>query len=114
MEINSLRSIEAGKIPLERLAGNTKLSEREKLDEASRQFEAILLRQIFSAAQKPLLAQGLGGSSASASIYQDMITEQLADSVSRSRALGLANSLGSELGRQLGTAETDPAGKSDT
>ena len=97
-----MSSVRAGEIPLDRLADNSQLSEQEKIGEVSRQFEAILLRQIFSAAQKPLLSNSLGANSASAGIYQDMITEQLAESVSSSGTLGLASSLSCELGRQLG------------
>jgi len=104
-----MSSVRAGEIPLNRLADNSQLSEQEKIGEVSRQFEAILLRQIFSAAQKPLLSNSLGGNSASAGIYQDMITEQLAESVSSSGTLGLASSLSCELGRQLGVDKSGNA-----
>ena len=37
---------------MEKLAGNTNLSQEEKIGEVSRQFEAVLLRQILQTAQK--------------------------------------------------------------
>lgn len=102
------RHVSASEIPLTRLAGNTRLTEQEKVAEVSRQFESVLLRQIFAEAQKPMLGQGTGGSSAASGIYQDMISEQLADAVSRSGAVGMARSLGKELGHQLGTGKPRP------
>ena len=47
MEISPLnREVRASELPLERLAGSKEVSQKEKIAEVSRQFEAVLLRQI--------------------------------------------------------------------
>jgi flagellar protein FlgJ len=88
-------------LPLETVAANPQLSDAEKLGEASRQFEAIFLRQILAAAQKPAFPSRFSSQSFSSGIYQDMMTNQLADKISRSGAFGLAGPLQAQLTRQL-------------
>lgn len=95
-------------LPLDRLAGNAQFSESEKVAEASRQFEAILLRQILGEAMKPVCKSELTGKSAQAGIYQDMVVNQMADNLTRAGGLGLANSLNHDLGRQLSSASKSP------
>jgi Rod binding domain-containing protein len=77
-------------IPVEDLAGNKHLTQQQKIAEASRQFEAIMLRQILSEAQKPVITSEFTDNSTAAGIYQDFITNSLADSMSKSGTLGLA------------------------
>ena len=79
-------NVSAANIPLEQLAGNTKLSEKEKVDEACRQFEAVLLRQILGEARKTVISAGSENDQAVSGIYNDMINNQLADGISRSGA----------------------------
>ena len=86
---------------MENLAGNSQLSQQEKLGEVSRQFEAVLLRQILQNAQKTHFASKFSGDSATSGIYQDMVTMQLADSISKSGTFGLAQSLEKQLNREL-------------
>ncbi len=95
------QAVDANQVPLERLAGNTNLSEREKVGELCRQFEAVLLREILRSTQKTVIQSSLADNSAAGGIYKDMVTDQLADSISRSRSFGLARSLEAELTRQL-------------
>ena len=90
-------------VPLEQLAKNSKFSEAEKIGELSRQFEAVLLRQILQSAQKTVIKSKLTEESATSGIYQDMITSQLADCISKSGSFGFAKSLQEELTRQLAT-----------
>lgn len=78
---------------LERYARNPKVTEAEKIEEASRQFEAVLLRQVIAAARKTVIRSNLESEKAETGIYQDMINAQLAESISRSGSLGLARSL---------------------
>lgn len=104
-------SVRAADIQLDRLANNDQLNEREKVGEVCRQFEAVLARQILGAAQKPHFASTMNPQSFSGSIYQDMITNQLADSISRSGALGLARTLERELQHEL--KPTGPATAGD-
>ena len=85
-----LMSMDTSSVPLESLAGNRNLSKGQKIAEASRQFEAIILRQILSEAQKPMITSEFTDNSTAAGIYQDFITNTLADSMSKSGTLGLA------------------------
>ena len=91
------KPVKASDIEPERLAGNTALTEQQKIAEASRQFEAILLRQILSATQKTVIPSKYVDNSTAADIYRDMITTQLADSISKSGAFGLAKTFEQQL-----------------
>jgi Rod binding domain-containing protein len=84
------KAVNASDIAPERLAGNTALTEQQKIAEVSRQFEAILLRQILDSTQKPMIPSKFTDNSTASGIYRDMITNQLADSISKSGTLGLA------------------------
>jgi peptidoglycan hydrolase FlgJ len=91
MNITPIQSpIDTSNIPVEDLAGDKNLSEQQKIAEASRQFEAILLRQFLSESQKPVIQSEFTDNSTAAGIYQDYITNTLADSISKSGTLGLA------------------------
>jgi Rod binding domain-containing protein len=92
--------IDPSQLPLESLAGNTSLSDDDKVAEVSRQFEAVLLRQIMQDIRKPVLAPAEGDATASG-IYGDMINNQLADSISHSGGFGLAKSLTGQLSHQV-------------
>ena len=48
-------NIDASQIAPERLAKNSKLTEQQKIAEASRQFESILLKQILDSSQKTVI-----------------------------------------------------------
>ena len=63
----------------------------------SRQFEAVLLRQILGDAQKKGFITAVNRESVASDVYRDMITDQLAESISRSGAFGLAASLNQQL-----------------
>ena len=106
--------VNAADLPIEQLAGNPNVSQRDKVDQACKQFEAVLLRQILGEARKTVISSGEQDSTVSG-IYNDMITSQLADSISRSGTFGLAKSLESQLERQVlppsqaGAATASPA-----
>jgi Rod binding domain-containing protein len=104
MEIPSLqRPVNASDLPLERLAGNQQISEPDKVAEVSRQFEAVLLRQILGSAQKTIFASSMDPQSVTNGVYQDMITNQLADRISHSGGFGLSRSLEKQLHHELKT-----------
>jgi peptidoglycan hydrolase FlgJ len=84
-------------VPIEQLAANKSLSEPEKINEASRQFEAVILRQILSQARKTVFPSKLTEPSTASGIYQDLVTSQLADAISQSGNFGLARSLQAQL-----------------
>jgi Rod binding domain-containing protein len=104
MEVGSLSAptVDASRLPLDRLAANANVSEPEKIAVASRAFEALLLRQILQETQRPVFASKFVGNSTVDGIYRDMVVEQLADNISRSGSFGLAKSLTGELTRQSG------------
>lgn len=93
------RHVSAADIAPERLAANPSLTQKEKVAEASRQFESILLRQILEASQKTVIQSKFSDNSTAGSIYRDMVTNQLADSISKSRAFGLAHVFEKQLER---------------
>ena len=86
----SSSSVPVADVAPESLPGNQRLTQHQKIAEASRQFEAMMLRQILSETQKPVIQSEFTDNSTAAGIYQDFITNQLSDSLSKSGALGLA------------------------
>ena len=101
MKISTLQSsqVSAADVAPESLAGNRSLSEHQKIAEASRQFEAMLLRQILSETQKPVIKSSFTDNSTAAGIYQDFVTNQMADGLSKSGALGFAQVFDRQLDR---------------
>jgi Rod binding domain-containing protein len=93
--------IKAADVPLNDLAANPHISDSEKVAEVSRQFEAVLLRQILQEARKSSVAPSSPADASVSGIYDDMINNQLADSISRSGSFGLARSLQRELAHQV-------------
>jgi Rod binding domain-containing protein len=120
MDINPLQPhrIIASDIAPEQLAGNTALTQSQKIGEASRQFEAVLLRQIISDSQKTVIQSEFSDNSTAAGIYQDLITNTLADNISKSGKFGLAKVFEQQLSRPSGAVSAsdstlvnaDPAG----
>lgn len=101
MDIMPLKpGVNAANLPIEQLAANPNISQKDKVTEACRQFEAVLLRQILGDARKTVISSGQQESTVTG-IYNDMVTKQLADSISHSGAFGLAKSLESQLVRQV-------------
>ena len=102
MHISALQNpLKPADIPAEDLARNNTVSEREKIHELCRQFEAVLLRQILNDAQKTVIQSTLTPKSSAHDLYQDMSVNQLADSISRSGSFGFGHSLEQELTRQV-------------
>jgi Rod binding domain-containing protein len=105
MPISSIQSQAAQvmppETPVEQIAASKTLSEEQKVAEMTRQFEAVLLRQILSQAQKPAFKSTLSPDSGVAgSIYQDMMVNQMAETISSSRTLGMATELQKQFTRQ--------------
>jgi Rod binding domain-containing protein len=102
MNITALRPApKADSLPLEKLEESKAFTDEEKVAEVSRQFEAVLLRQILGQGRKTLFASKFNDDSVSSDIYQDMVTQQFAESISRSGSFGLARSLQAQLTHQL-------------
>jgi Rod binding domain-containing protein len=100
--INPHPKVNPADIPLEKLADSKALTEEQKTSEMTRQFEAVLLRQILNDAQKPTVKSKFASSGVSSAIYQDMMVNQLADRISSSRTVGLAQQLDAQVSRQSG------------
>ena len=64
----------------------------EKTAQVSQQFEAILMRQILSESMKPLLEGGTAGQ-----VYGYLVTDSLADAMSKGGGLGLSHILQAQL-----------------
>jgi len=94
--------IDASTIAPERLAKNSSLTEQQKIAEASRQFESILLKQILDSSQKTVIKSKLSEDSTASSIYHDMVSTRLADSMSKSGAFGLTQTFEKQLNRPHG------------
>jgi peptidoglycan hydrolase FlgJ len=103
MDIPALQSshVNASLIPFDQLAANPNVSKEDKVKEACRQFEAVLLRQVLSEARKTVITSSEKKDSNETDIYNDMVNNQLADSISHSGAFGLAKSLEKQLIRQV-------------
>jgi flagellar protein FlgJ len=96
-------------VPIEKLGGLETVSREEKVREAARQFEAVLLRQILGQARKPVFRSELSKETAASGIYQDMVTAQLAEAMSRGGTLGLARSLETQLSPGTANAASQAA-----
>ena len=101
---------DASHVALESLAHNRSLTEDQKIAQASQQFEAILLRQFLSESQKTVIKSELTDDSAAAGIYQDFITNQMADSLARSGGIGLAKTFEHQLTHHHGAASAAAGG----
>ena len=114
MNIASLNhAVNATDVSLEQLAKDPKLSKEQKLAGLSQQFEAVLLRQILQSARKPMLKSKLSPDSTEKGIYDDMVSSQLADKISKSGTLGLAATLRQQLSRQLNTTPAPGTGATE-
>lgn len=91
MTIPAISSVAAAAIPAERPDAP---SSPAGIEEASRQFEAIMLRQFLGESMKPLLnAPGM-------QVYGYLVTDSLADSLSKGGGLGLSSILQAQLGKE--------------
>ncbi len=99
--------IDASEIPMDQIAGNKALTQEQKIGEATRQFEAMLLRQILESTQKTVIKSKYSEDSTATGIYRDMITSQLADSISKSGSLGLGETLKREFTQQTRGTKND-------
>jgi Rod binding domain-containing protein len=101
MDISPLQAhrVKAEDLPLDRLAANPHISEPEKIAALSHGFEAVLLQKVLQEAQRPVFKSKYASDSTTHGIYRDMVTDQLAESISKSNSLGLAQSLAAGLQR---------------
>ena len=86
----NMQTMSANHLAVEQLAQNRQLTEPQKVGEVARHFEAILLRQFLSEATKPMFSSNEGMNAAQRGVYQDMIVNTLADTISRTGEFGLS------------------------
>ena len=94
--------------PVEKLANSKALTEDQKLAQLSKSFEAMLLRQILEEAQKPVFRSKFVSDSATSSIYRDMVTTQMAESIAQSGTLGLSSILTKQMRRPPAESQDQP------
>ncbi len=92
--------VQAANLTPEQVAHSPALSERQKVAEMSRQFEAVLLRQILTEAHKPVFKSSMNLGSGTASVHQDMLINEMANQMTRGGGAGLADQLTKDLARQ--------------
>ncbi len=98
----------------EQIADSPVLTERDKLSEMSRQFEAVLLRQILTEAHKPVFKSSMSLGSAASSVHQDLLISEMAKQMTQGPGTGLATQLTRDLGRQFkAEAETEACERHD-
>ena len=78
-------------------------SQREQLRDASKQFEAIFVRQMLAAARKTNFDDGGLFKSEAMDTFNQMQDEQLADKASQTDAFGLAKIIEAQLARNFPT-----------
>src|SRR6185436_8243272 len=108
--INPHVKVDPADVPLEKLSTSKALTEEQKTSEMTRQFEAVLLRQILNEAQKPAFKSKYASTGVSSAIYQDLMVNQLADRISSSRTVGLAQELETQVSRQGDPHKTKSGG----
>jgi flagellar protein FlgJ len=103
--------INVSTLPFDQLAKNPNVSKADKVKEACRQFEAVLMRQILQEARKTVIHSSTHHDSNAAGIYDDMVNNQVADNITHSGGFGLAKSLQAQLVHQVlpGAAKASPA-----
>ncbi len=68
-----------------------------KLNQASQQFESMLLRRVLSALEKSARVSGTGSGPAGATAYGSMVVEALSDAIAQAGGLGLARDMVTQL-----------------
>ena len=72
-------------------------TEEAKIDEVSRQFEAVILRNFLKDSLKPVFQTYLNKENSQNSIYRYHLVDSLAESMSERQALGISNILQMQL-----------------
>lgn len=97
------------------LKNNPHLSEKEKIEELGKQFEALLLRQVLRETYKPVIPTMFNQDSTSNSIYRDLMIKRMADEITRSGSLQISESIQSQLLHQAQEARSDePLAEAET
>lgn len=93
-----------------KLTGN-KAHDLERVSEFAKQFEEVMIRNLLKEANKPMFGENDNFMGVSNPIYKDMYLEQVAQSISSSGSLGLAEQLRNQLTSQLKLTDEPTAPK---
>ena len=63
----------------------------EQVAEASKSFEAMMLRQFLNESMKPMFENGIFGESDKSGVYQYLVVDNLANAISQGEGLGLSS-----------------------
>jgi Rod binding domain-containing protein len=86
-------------------------TEEAKIDEVSRQFEAIILRNFLKDSMKPVFQTYLNKENSQNSIYRYHLVDSLAESMSQRQALGISNILQMQLKSTLSSKGSNETAK---
>ena len=100
MQVAAIKAkIDTSHLTPEQLANDKQLTKEQKIAEASKQFEAIMVRQILAESQKSQIKTEFTDNSTASGIYKDFVTDQLATSISHAGGIGLAKTFEQQLSR---------------
>ena len=75
------------------LTFSSKMSEQQKIEKATQQFEGVMIRQYLKDAMKPLIETEMTKNSASDEIYRSYLVDIMSSSMAQSGGFGLSNTL---------------------
>lgn len=79
------------------MAGSKALSEKQKLVEATRQFESVMLNMVLKDSLKPMVKGYLDQGGSSNDIYRSMFTQAIADAMSQDKGVGISSVLQAQI-----------------
>lgn len=91
--MQSINPIGLNTAQYQEFAHNTQMTEQQKVAEASKQFESVMLRQYLKDALKPVVETDLTQNTASDEIYRSYLIDIMASSMAESGAFGVSNTL---------------------
>jgi len=83
------------------------LDSDEKIEEAAREFEKMMVKMMFGEMTKSLESGGFFGSEAGSDFYQDMYIDSISEMMSKNQSLGLSNMIIRQLKNDYGTKPAD-------
>jgi Rod binding domain-containing protein len=88
-------------LTLEQVSTSSVISEQEKVAELARQFEGVMVKQMLREARQPMLDAAPEGGTSETRAYDEMVTDKMAEAITRGGGFGVASSLQAQLLRQM-------------
>ena len=89
-------------------------AQKDKLRDATRDFEAIFVRQLLNSMNATLMEGGLFGEGTAGAIYSDLMNSAIADRVTERGSIGLADILFQRMVKCIDPGEGDAAASQPT